>query len=67
MNREEHRRESEEANALLASGAGIAALGVIGAIVGGAVCPVCVVVAPALLGLGAIRKLRAAKRKRCTR
>lgn len=52
-----------EANSLIASGAGIAAIGIAGAMVSGAVCPVCVVAAPALLGLGAVRKLRAAKRR----
>jgi hypothetical protein len=54
---------SAEANTLLLGGVGIAAIGIAGAIVGAAVCPVCVVAAPALLGLGAMRKIQAARRR----
>lgn len=51
--------ECADANTLLATGAGIAAIGVAGAVLGGAVCPVCVVAAPALLGVGAWKRIRA--------
>jgi hypothetical protein len=53
--------DNNEANTMLAGGAAIAAIGIAGAIVGGAVCPVCIVAAPALLGIGAARKIRAAR------
>jgi hypothetical protein len=60
---ERTKEDNNEANAMLAGGAAIAAIGIAGAIVGGAVCPVCVVAAPALLGIGAARKIRAARRR----
>lgn len=56
---EKDRADDKDAGTLLATGAGIAAIGVAGAILGGAVCPVCVVAAPALIGMGAWKKLRA--------
>ena len=56
--------ERKHANTLLLGGLGIGAVGVIAAAVGGAVCPVCVVAAPALLGIGAYRRWRRAP-KRC--
>lgn len=52
-----------EANRLLLAGAGIGAIGVASAIVGAAVCPVCVVAAPALLGAGAYKRWRSRDRK----
>jgi len=57
----------KEANALLAGGVGIGVLGAAMAAVGGAVCPVCVVAAPALLGAGAWKRWRASRRERDTR
>lgn len=52
-----------EASKLLWAGAGIGAIGVVGAITGAAVCPVCVVAAPALLGAGAYKRWRARRQK----
>lgn len=46
-------RESTE---LLTAALGIGAVGAIGAIVGGAVCPLCVIATPALLGMGLYRR-----------
>ena len=43
---------------LLTIGASVGAIGLAGAALG-AVCPVCVVATPALLGLGLVQKLRA--------
>jgi hypothetical protein len=54
--------DKNEANAMLAGGATVAALGLLGALVSGAICPVCVIAAPALIGIGAARKIRAARR-----
>ncbi len=51
--------DHEDANAMMATGAGIAAVGLASALIGGAACPVCIVAAPALLGIGAFRKWRA--------
>jgi hypothetical protein len=53
-----------DANTLLAGGFGIGAFGLISAAVGGAVCPVCVVAAPVLLGVGAFSRWRIASRGR---
>ena len=52
-------RDRKDADAMLASGAGVALIGALSFAVGGAVCPVCVVAAPALLAVGAVRRLRA--------
>lgn len=45
-----------ESTQYLAMGVGIGAFGVLGAIVGTAVCPVCVVATPALLGAGLYKR-----------
>lgn len=54
-------REQQDASALIVSGVGIGVLGAVAAVIGGAVCPVCVVAAPALIGIGAFRRWRAAR------
>ena len=54
----------KEANTLMLGGLGIGAVGMIAAAVGGAVCPVCVVAAPALLCVGAYRRWRTTKRRK---
>lgn len=41
-----------ESTRLLFAGLGVGLFGAIGAIVGAALCPVCVIATPALLGLG---------------
>jgi hypothetical protein len=48
-------RESTE---LLVAGLGIGTLGAVSAIVGAAVCPICVVATPALLGVGLYKRWR---------
>jgi hypothetical protein len=53
-----------DANSMLLAGAGIGVIGVVGAVLGSAVCPVCVVAAPTLLGVGAYRRWRASRPKR---
>jgi hypothetical protein len=50
-------RASAAGTDLLTIGASVGALGLAGAALG-AVCPLCVVATPALLGLGALQKLR---------
>lgn len=50
-----------DANAMMLTGAGIGVIGVVSAAIGGAVCPVCVVAAPALLGFGAFRRWRSTR------
>jgi hypothetical protein len=52
-------QEKRDANHLMLSGVAIGVLGAVAAAVGGATCPVCVVAAPALLGIGAVRRWRA--------
>ena len=53
-----------DANSMLLAGAGIGVIGVVGAVLGSAVCPVCVVAAPTLLGVGAYRRWRASRSHR---
>lgn len=47
-----------EANEHLAMGGAIGAIGVASAALFGAVCPVCIVATPALLGLGAYKRFK---------
>ena len=56
--------DARESTQYLVAGASVGALGAISAIVGAAVCPVCVVATPALLGVGLYKrwKERAASR-----
>jgi hypothetical protein len=54
--------ERREANHYLAAGLGIGAFGAASALLVGAVCPVCVVAAPALVAAGAYKRIRARKR-----
>jgi hypothetical protein len=54
--------ELKNAHAALAMGAGVGAVGTISAVLIGATCPICVVMAPALIGMGLVKGY-AAKRK----
>lgn len=56
-----------DANALMLSGAGIGVFGAVAAAIGGAVCPVCVVAAPTLLGIGAFRRWQATRARSASR
>ncbi len=51
-------RTHHTANEFLKAGLAVGAIGAAGALIG-AVCPLCVVATPALLGLGTVGKLRA--------
>lgn len=51
-------RANATGNELLTAGLAVGAVGLAGVALG-AVCPLCVVATPALLGLGAVQKLRA--------
>lgn len=55
-------KEKRDANTMMVTGAGIGVFGAVAAAIGGAVCPVCVVAAPALLGVGAFRRWRNTRR-----
>lgn len=48
--------EIRDANACMAIGAGVGAVGVGGAVLLGAVCPICYVAAPGLIALGAWKR-----------
>jgi hypothetical protein len=50
------REGSRESTGLLAAGLSIGAIGTLGAIVGAATCPICVVATPALLGMGLYKR-----------
>lgn len=51
----EDRREND-GNDLIATGVGVGAIGVAGAVLLGATCPLCVVATPALIGVGLYKK-----------
>lgn len=50
--------ERAEANQLMGMGLGLGAFGAVSALTLGATCPLCVVVAPAMVGLGLYKRLR---------
>lgn len=47
--------EKREANTCVALGAGVGALGIGAALVTGAVCPICFIVAPGIIGAGVLK------------
>jgi hypothetical protein len=51
----------KEGNRLLAFGLGVGAWGAASGVLLGAVCPLCVVAAPALVGAGLVRRWQAAR------
>ncbi len=53
--------KKREANAVIAIGAGVGALGAGAALVAGAVCPLCVVIAPGLIGMGIVARVKASR------
>ena len=57
------KKERKDANTCIALGAGVGALGVGSAILAGAVCPLCYVVAPGLIAIGAFKRARLSKNK----
>lgn len=57
-------KNPDNGNDLLVTGAGVGVMGVVGAVVVGAACPACVVVAPALVGAGLYKKWNNARKAR---
>ena len=55
-------QELRDANSIIALGTGLGALGVSTALLAGATCPLCVLVAPALIGVGAWKRIAAGRR-----
>ena len=51
--------ELKEANTLLGTGVGIGVIGAAGAAISGAVCPLCVLFTPVLVGSGIYKRLKA--------
>lgn len=47
-----------DANYLIAGGASAAAIGAAGAFIAGAVCPLCIVATPLLLGAGLLKRMK---------
>lgn len=54
--------ELREANSFLALGAGLGALGTGTALLAGATCPLCVIAAPALIGVGVWKRFAASRK-----
>lgn len=52
-----------EANATMAIGAGVGVAGTVAAVITGAVCPLCYIVAPGLIGLGAYKRWKIGSKK----
>lgn len=51
----------KEANTMLGTGAGLAAFGAGSAALIGATCPLCIVAAPVLIGIGVVGRIKAAR------
>ena len=47
-----------DANKLLAAGASAGAIGTAGALITGAVCPLCIIATPVLLGVGFLKRMK---------
>jgi len=62
---ERAKKELQDANSCLALGAGVGAMGTGAALLTGATCPLCVIIAPALIGVGVWKRF-AAGREGCT-
>lgn len=52
------KEEIRDANSCMAIGVGVGAAGAGAAVLVGALCPLCVIVAPALIGIGALKRCR---------
>lgn len=55
--------DKKEENSCIALGVGVAGLGTAAAVVAGAVCPLCFVIAPGLIGAGITKKILRRKKK----
>ena len=55
--------EKRDANSIVALGAGVGALGAGAALVAGAVCPLCIFLAPGLVGFGLFKRWKLQRRK----
>lgn len=58
---EQVKRERQEANSCIALGAGVGVMGTGAALLAGATCPLCIVIAPALLGVGIWKRFSAGR------
>lgn len=58
---EEGSKEKKDANTCMALGVGVGALGAASAALSGAVCPLCIFIAPGLLGYGAYKRWKASQ------
>ena len=53
----------KDANGCIMIGAGVGVAGIVAALASGAVCPLCVVAAPGLIGAGLVKRFTAERRK----
>ena len=58
------RKGDDESNVCIALGAGVGVFGAASAVVTGAVCPLCIFVAPGLIGYGAFRKWKVVQQEK---
>jgi hypothetical protein len=54
-------KDKKDANTCMALGVGVGALGAASAALSGAVCPLCIFIAPGLVGFGAYKRWRASQ------
>jgi uncharacterized membrane protein YebE (DUF533 family) len=57
-------KDKKDANICMALGAGVGVLGTASAALAGAVCPLCVFIAPGLVGYGAYRRWKSSDKKK---
>ncbi len=63
LNEAQVQQELRDAGSCLAMGAGVGTVGTASAILLGATCPICIVMAPALIGMGLFRGYAARKKR----
>ncbi|MFO0999538.1 MAG: hypothetical protein U0936_04320 [Planctomycetaceae bacterium] len=62
-NEQQIQQELQDAGSILAMGAGVGTVGTASALLLGATCPICVVMAPALIGMGLVKGYVARKKR----
>lgn len=62
-NEQQIQQELRDARSCLAMGAGVGTVGTASALLLGATCPICVIMAPALIGMGLVKGYAARKKR----
>ncbi len=61
---DDRKQQIKDANTMLGAGAGLATFGAGSAMLLGSVCPLCIIAAPVLVGIGVVGRIRAGKQQK---